>query len=133
MVDEQVWEETGFDASEKANENDALSLYLNEHQSTLYIVTDVDEDFPFEPQVNLQPSMSMAVLNGTLVCSQVPRLGLVSRRIGRAFCESTTAMASACPCCGPWAGQPIKGAILSRTRGGRSGGDIKASRHPAGS
>ena len=47
----QVKEETGFDASAKANEKDSLSLYLNGQQTTLYIIPGVDESFPFEPQV----------------------------------------------------------------------------------
>lgn len=48
----QVLEETGYDASGSADEKDVLTLYLNGQQSTMYIVTGVDEEFPFEPQVS---------------------------------------------------------------------------------
>lgn len=47
----QVMEETGYDASAGANEKDFLTLYLNGQQTTMYIVTAVDEGFAFEPQV----------------------------------------------------------------------------------
>ena len=47
----QVMEETGYNASAGANEKDFLTLYLNGQQTTMYIVTDVDEGFAFEPQV----------------------------------------------------------------------------------
>lgn len=49
----QVLEETGYDASEGANEKDFLSLYLHGQQTTMYIVSGVDEDFAFEPQVRV--------------------------------------------------------------------------------
>lgn len=45
-------EETGYDASAGANEKDFLTLYLNGQQTTMYIVTNVDEGFNFEPQVS---------------------------------------------------------------------------------
>lgn len=47
----QVMEETGYDASGGANEKDFLTLYLHGQQTTMYIVTAVDEGFAFEPQV----------------------------------------------------------------------------------
>lgn len=50
-INKQVMEETGYDASKGANDKDFLTLYLNSQQTTMYIVSGVDEDFAFEPQV----------------------------------------------------------------------------------
>lgn len=48
-------EETGYDAASGANEKDCLTLYVNGQQTTMYIVTGVDEGFRFEPQVRPCP------------------------------------------------------------------------------
>lgn len=50
---EQVLEETGYDAAGSASEKDCLTLYVNGQQTSMYIVTDVDEGFAFEPQVSI--------------------------------------------------------------------------------
>lgn len=47
----EVLEETGFDASALFNEKDFLTVYRNGQQTTMFIVTGVDEGFLFHPQV----------------------------------------------------------------------------------
>ncbi|CAN0469318.1 unnamed protein product, partial [Discosporangium mesarthrocarpum] len=52
----EVLEETGFNAEGMASEKDSLKLYLNGQQTSMYIVTGVDEAYPFEPQVRKEVS-----------------------------------------------------------------------------
>lgn len=66
----KVWEETGYDASKLATEEDVLALYLNSHQTTMFIVPGVDEDFSFEPKV--RTLMSVQIKSVTLSKFLVP-------------------------------------------------------------
>ncbi|CAN0280675.1 unnamed protein product, partial [Hapterophycus canaliculatus] len=56
MKYKQVQEETGYDARGGAREKDFLTVYLNGQQTTMYVVTGVDETYPFEPQVRKEIS-----------------------------------------------------------------------------
>ncbi|CAM9665427.1 unnamed protein product [Choristocarpus tenellus] len=52
----EVLEETGYNAEGMTSEKKSFTVYLNGQQSTMYIVTGVDENFKFEPQVRKEIS-----------------------------------------------------------------------------
>ncbi|CAM9340767.1 unnamed protein product [Phaeothamnion confervicola] len=52
----ETWEECGYDATGQVGDDNAVSMFMNGQQQTMFIVTDVPEDFPFEPKTRKEVS-----------------------------------------------------------------------------